>query len=156
MQDRTYILLMKLHNSGVGGTFLKLIKSMYRGVYYRLKINGGLTPSFPSIIGVRQGCVMSPLLFKIFIADLPSIFDERCHPISFQSVKLSCLSYADDLVLLSESKDGLQRCIDKLSAYCYKWNLKINIVKTQVIVFNSKGVLFDKLHFFLDDDPLKV
>ena len=115
-------LLMKLYNYGVGGSFLKLVKDLHVDVYYCLKINGGLANAFRSAIGVKQGCVLSPLFFKIFIADLSDIFDEDCHPVLLNSTKLNCLSYADDLVLLSESKEGLQRCIDKLNAYLLQKN----------------------------------
>ena len=52
--------------------------------------------------------------------------------------------YADDLFLMSETKEGLQNCLNKLQEYTMKWNLKINIKKTQVIIFQNggyKGVL---------------
>ena len=47
--------------------------------------------------------------------------------------------YADDLILLSETKDGLQSCLNKLKEYSLKWNLKINLKKTQVIIFQNGG-----------------
>ena len=36
------------------------------------------------------------------------------------------LMYADDLVLMSVSKDGLQKCLDDVQIYCNKWKLKVN------------------------------
>ena len=47
--------------------------------------------------------------------------------------------FADDLVLLSESAEGLQKCIDKLDDYCSMWGLSVNIDKTKVIIFNKGG-----------------
>ena len=44
--------------------------------------------------------------------------------------------YADDLVLISKSKEGLQRQIDCLNVYCKTWKLKINTKKTKCMVFN--------------------
>ena len=44
--------------------------------------------------------------------------------------------YADDLVLISRSKEGLQRQIDTLQDYCQKWKLDINIKKTKTMIFN--------------------
>ena len=46
--------------------------------------------------------------------------------------------YADDIVLLSESANGLQNCIDKLEYFCKKWNLSVNL-KTNVQIFNKAG-----------------
>ena len=48
------------------------------------------------------------------------------------------LLYADDLVLLSESDKGLQTSIDVLHSYCNKWKLQINIMKTNVVIFNKR------------------
>ena len=47
--------------------------------------------------------------------------------------------YADDLIIMSETENGLQSCLDKLKQYTLKWNLNINIKKTQVIIFQTGG-----------------
>ena len=121
---------------GISGNFFNVLKDMYKEVFYRIKIDGGLTESFESNVGVKQGCVLSPMLFKLFIADLVDIFDDSCDPVSLNNKCISCLCYADDLVIMSESARGLQNSLDKLSDYCNKWNLTVNISKTQVVIFN--------------------
>ena len=50
---------------------------------------------------------------------------------------LSCLLYADDLILLSESKAGLQKCLSKLGIYAKKWKLNINKKKSKILVFGT-------------------
>ena len=57
------------------------------------------------------------------------------------STPLNCLLYADDLVILSESKEGLQKSLDILSLYCEKWGLEVNTRKTKCLVFNTMGRL---------------
>ena len=47
--------------------------------------------------------------------------------------------YADDLILLSESKDGLQSCLNKLDQYTKQWDLKLNLKKTKIMIFQSTG-----------------
>ena len=49
--------------------------------------------------------------------------------------------YADDLILLSESETGLQKCLDKLNSYTKQWKLKINIKKTKIMIFQKGGHL---------------
>jgi hypothetical protein len=100
-----------------------------------------VTDSFSSNIGVRQGDDLRPNLFKQFINDLPEIFDQTCNPATLNSLKVNCLLYADDIVLLSETAEGLQNSLDKLSRYCKKWGMKINTEKTKSLVFNSTGRL---------------
>jgi hypothetical protein len=56
---------------------------------------------------------------------------------------LSCLLYADDIILLSSSAEGLQASLEKLSKYCSQWNLKINYDKTKCLIFNTNGRLLN-------------
>ena len=43
--------------------------------------------------------------------------------------KVNCLMYADDVILLSTSREGLQNCLNSLYAYAEKWKLKVNTEK---------------------------
>ena len=52
--------------------------------------------------------------------------------------KINSLLYADDLVILSRSKTGLQNCLNALSLYCDKWKLKINPKKTKIMIFQKR------------------
>lgn len=62
-------------------------------------------------------------------------------------VLISLLLFADDLVLLASSPEGLQRQIDTLANFCDLRQLMVNLSKTKVMVFNTvKGTLTD-LHF---------
>ena len=101
-------LFYKLYRMNIGGVFMSTIRDMYKTVIYHVKLQGGITPGILSKLGVRQGCVMSPLLFKLFIADLPAIFDSSCDPVSLNDKLLSVLMYDDDIVMLSTSEVGLE------------------------------------------------
>ena len=63
--------------------------------------------------------------------------------------------YADDLVLISESREGLQRQIDTLEKFCTKWKLKINVKKTKSMVFN-RGNKIIKSEFKVEAPQLKT
>ena len=47
--------------------------------------------------------------------------------------------YADDLVILSESSEGLQSCLNRLHEYTEKWELKLNLSKTKIMIFQGGG-----------------
>ena len=108
-------LLYKILKLGVAGNFLNIIENMYSSVNYCVKLDGSLSDSITSNVGVKQGCVLSPLLFNMFLSDLPDIFDNSCDPVNLLDVKLSCLMFADDLIILSESASGLQSALNKLN-----------------------------------------
>lgn len=132
-------LLYKLHQIGVTGHMHSVIENMYSKTKLKVDVGIGLTEEFASNIGVRQGDNLSPTLFNIFINDLPDIFEaDNCSPVTLKDSQISCLMYADDLVILSESADGLQNSLNALGGYCDKWGLTVNMTKTKVIVFNPK------------------
>ena len=58
--------------------------------------------------------------------------------------------YADDIVLLSESSNGLQKSLNVLKDFCYKWNLEVNTEKTRVIISNKSGKILKNFSFLYD------
>jgi hypothetical protein len=80
--------------------------------------------------GVRQGDAISPTLFNIFINDIGKIFEQNCNdPLELTESKIGSLLFADDLIILSKSRTGLQNSLDNLSEYCDKWQLTVNVKK---------------------------
>ena len=111
---------------------------MYSTCKFKVKTLSGLTQDFESKLGVKQGCNLSPTLSNIYQNDLHEIFDDSCDPIALDDIHFNSLSWADYLLLMSTSHMGLQRCLDKLEAYCYKWGLSVNADKTKCMVFSSR------------------
>ena len=130
-------LLYKLRAIGLSHKFFSIIKSMYQQSILTVPVWDKITPFFKSLIGVKQGDNLSPTLFNLFVNDIPGLFDEACEHTKFGDLSIACLLYADDLVLFSESKQGLQCVLDKISQYCNKWALEVNAAQTKVMVINS-------------------
>ena len=63
--------------------------------------------------------------------------------------------YADDTVIFSETKEGLQTSLDIFQLYCENWKLKVNVKKTKVMVF-SKRKTKQNLKFTLQNDVLEI
>ena len=123
-------LFHKLEKYVAHGDYLNILQDMYAKAEFSVKLQEGRTPYFDTSVGLKQGCILSPILFSLYINDLVDIFDDECRPVNLDQSKISCLLYADDLVILSESATGLQTYLDKLNDYCNRWNLKINMKKT--------------------------
>ena len=92
-------------------------------------------------MGVKQGCKLSPLLFNIFLSDLPQLFDEDIKSTNPILDHLSSLFWADDIVLISETEDGMHRMLKTLEKYCEKNELTLNTDKTKCMIFNKGGRL---------------
>ena len=69
------ILLKKLLSYNIKGKFFKIIRNIYTNDKACVKIQNQVTDSFGINQGVRQGCVLSPLLFNIFLSDLAKNID---------------------------------------------------------------------------------
>ena len=148
-------MLYKLINRGISGKLYEILKDMYSNVIMSVNLSSGVTDSFVTEIGLKQGCVLSPLLFKIFTDDLPSIFDNTCDGCTlYNSDSISCLMYADDLVIISSSKTGLQNGLNKLHSYCQKWKLRVNIKKSNAIIFNKSGKFLKNVKFKYGNENL--
>ena len=144
-------LFYKLIDKGIPNRLYNIISSMYTETTYRLKFQHAISQSYKSERGVKQGDVLSPLLFNFYIDDLVQAFNNNAtHPVSIGNTSLSILLYADDIVLLSESKSGLQQCLDILSKYCMSWKLHVNTCKSKVLIFNSNGKSHQDEFQFLD------
>ena len=123
---------------------------MYKTVEYCIKVHGGFTDPIQSLLGLKQGCVLSTLLFNLFIHDIKTIIYESCDSVQIHTNQINHLLYADDLILISSTAEGLQNCLNQLSDYCLKWDLRVNISKSKVIVYNKSGKILKDCKFSLD------
>jgi hypothetical protein len=146
-------LLLKLQRQGFGGKFYNMIKSMYRPYQTALKYGNGLTSTFTSNKGVKQGDNLSPSLFNIFLNDL-SFSQLTCDPIQLHQEQLSHLLWADDLLLLSQSAEGLQNCLNTLNKFCSTWYLTINIEKSKVMIITKSTKTKLDRKFYCGDNEL--
>jgi hypothetical protein len=148
-------LLSTLLHYDIGGSFFQIIKSMLKQSQLCVKVNNQFTPFFKSEIGVRQGDPLSANLFNLFINKIPTIFNDQCKPVQLHNKQINCLLYADDVVLLSETKDGLQNCITSLKNFCDNIGMEININKSKIMIFNKAGKILPT-KFMIGDEELEL
>ena len=149
------ILLRQLQDIGINGVFYKNIAAMYVKTQYSIKFQKGFLDPINSNLGLKQGCPLSPILFNIYIDDMKHIFDDSCEPIDLHEKKINHFLYADDLVLLSSSSDGLQNCLSRLQNFSKTKHLTINTAKTKAMIFNYSGKLF-KHDFIINNTRLEI
>ena len=148
------ILLKKLLNFGVKGNFFNIIRSIYSNDMACMKINNKCTKPFVINQGVRQGCVLSPLLFNIFISDLAKKLNSVDEKLAVDELKLNSIFWADDIVLFAKSDKKLSEMINLLASYCKENKLTINSKKTKCLIFNKSGRLI-RQKFFLNGSELE-
>ena len=83
---------------------------------------------------------MSPILFSLFINDIESSLQvNTLEGITLDQITIYLLLFADDVVIISDSKEGLQSSLSQLESYCKKWKLTVNVSKTKVVIFQKGG-----------------
>ncbi|CAH8447575.1 unnamed protein product [Schistosoma bovis] len=125
-------LLYKLRHVGIGGNLLMWIKDFLVGRQQRVRVNSKLSSWETVLSGVPQGTVLGPVLFLLYVNDLPCLLSS------------SVLLYADDVKIWrtirckSDSLE-LQNDLKKLSEWSQTWQLPINTSKCVVMHIGHQG-----------------
>ena len=119
-----------------------------------VKLGNVRSDFFQLSLGVRQGCILSPLLFNIFLSDLARKFENMENGFQVGEVNINSLFWADDLVLFAKNKEDLDVLLKTLETYCKENEITINIKKTKCMIFNKGGRLMRK-PFYLNGVQLE-
>ena len=150
------LLFYKLLQNNINGRLYESIKSLYCNSLSCINVNGNFTPWFTTTYGVRQGDVLSPTLFSMFINDLAIEINDLGLGIPVGNSVINILLYADDIVMLAENETNLQKMIDHLQDWCKRWRMMINKSKTQIVHFRNTGQSKTNFIFHFDVTSLDI
>lgn len=150
------LLLYKLLKYNIDGNMYFAIKQLYSNTKSCVQLNQFRTEWFETTSGVRQGDTLSPTLFTLFLNDvIGEINDLKCG-VNIGDFQITCLAYADDIVLLSETEEGLQKLLTHFHKWCCKWRLSINAQKSQIMHFRKSRKNVTKFVFKIGKEVLKI
>ena len=109
------------------------------------------------MLGLRQRECLYPLLFSLYLTD----FEEMLLLNGYQGIemymfKMCLLLYTDDIVLFSQTPEGLQKGFNILREYCNTWKMEVNVGKTKVMVFRKSGLLPMNLNFEYNGEMIEI
>ena len=113
-------LLYKLKSMGISGELYNLLENYLSGRFQRVVLNGQTSSWTPVLAGVPQGSILGPLLFLVYINDLPN------------ELKANAKLFADDTSLFTivkeknESGNILNNDLQSISRWAYKWKMLFN------------------------------
>ena len=117
---------------------LRVLRSIYKKVLSCVLLGDVCTDFFEILVGLRQGCLLSPILFDIFIDELGAVINKLNKGVLCGNRRVSILFFADDVVLIAESKEDLELMLQTVYEFCFKWRLNFNFDKCSVLVFENK------------------
>lgn len=131
-------LMRRMQDLGVPKEIIWGIMALYGSVIGHVRTPEGISDTVHSTIGVKQGCPLSPTLFGMYIDEVSDYIDrEGDRGAQLAGTWIPLLLYADDIVLIAESPEGMQKQLDAVHKFAEDSGLSVNLGKTKVMVFNT-------------------
>jgi len=121
---------------GVKGQLLNSVRALYKDSQCTVRTRSGQTKWFQVTSGVRQGCVLSPLLFLVYM-------DRIAKEANKDTQTTNELLFADDQSLIHMDREELQQHTDRLNTACEKYGMKISLQKTESMVVSRSPKIAD-------------
>lgn len=125
-----------LQQTQINHTLIKAVKQLYWQSTTKIKVGQYISNGFIVTKGLRQGCCISPTLFKIYVEHLLQDWKRKCSPMGLpinDETTIYTLQFADDQVLIAQDKEDLEYMAKKLKQQYEKGGLKMNIGKTKYL-----------------------
>ena len=126
-------LMCKLFFYGIRGPQLEFFKSYLSGRQQFVGVNDKISSLKPISIGVPQGCILGPILFLVFINDMPTC-SNRFTPTLFaddSTFSFKCRNYQENIPIINSE-------LTKINDWTNQNRLTINVPKTEMMCFSKK------------------
>ena len=133
-------LFTKLISRGVPTIAVRLLCNWYCTQIFRVQWGNVLSDGFLVSNGVRQGGILSPFLFNVYIDDLSHDLNDMKIGCNFNGIYVNHLVYADDTVLLAPSPSALQKLINCCVTFAKPNDIFYNFKKTKCMCVKPKGM----------------
>ena len=129
-----------LRNFGIEEGLIQTIEALYNTSSSAVLLNNEVGEYFKTTVGVRQGCLLSPVLFNLF---LEKIMQETLHDfhstISIGGRSTNNLRFADDIDLMGGSEAELQELTNRLVNTAGAYGMEVSSEKSKVLVNSVRG-----------------
>ena len=134
------VLFDKLIERGVPGYIVKILIYWYSNQQMCVKWGNVLSDHFTVSNGVRQGGILSPYLFNMYMDDLSVKLNSCNTGCVFNNLRINHVMYADDLVVFSPSVCGLKLLLKECEEYGKSHDIKYNSKKSAIMIFRSDNM----------------
>jgi hypothetical protein len=126
---------------------------MYSQSKSKVRWNGSMSEQFDVTRGTRQGSILSPTLFNIFIDELLENLYQINTGVQIGSHKYNSVAYADDISLFTLTATGLQDMINCCTRYAEEWRLSFGVKKSKCMII-GKQILSEDPKFYLGSNVM--
>ena len=122
---------------GLQGRLAEFLRATYTELKCEAKVGEKYSEPFSAKNGLRQGCILSPLLFSLYINSLIAEMKVAGVGVVCKGQRIPALLYADDMVLLAEDEEMLRKELKILGEWCVKQSIKVNVGKCGIMHFRK-------------------
>ena len=147
-------LFLKMVKRGIPLCFLNILIYWLSNLSSRCRWRSSLSDSYSVTSGVKQGGILSPSLFTLYIDDLLVILRSKgigCH---INSVFYGSIMFADDLALLAPTRSAMQLMMTICESYCKEFCLTFNTKKTKSMLFGANFDSLDPMSLTLNNEAV--
>ena len=132
------------------------MKALYQDSSCRVRVQNRLSKEFGVGMGLRQGCILSPLLFSLYINGVVTrLHDGKCGVQCGGGMVPGLLS-ADDTSLVASDKEGLNNSLDVLVKWCEEWGGKINVGNSGIVHMRQKMAERCEVEYKVDGEVIPM
>ena len=148
-------LFQLLCKKDIPGPYLRILLDMYRSQKIYVKWDGTLSSKFSATNGIRQGAIISPLFFNLYIDVLLNRLKSKNVGCFIGNMFVGSLGYADDVTLLAPSIGGLQEMLKICDLFAHEFGVHFNTNKTVCMKMCRRCNNADQYVLTLDGKNLK-
>src|SRR5437867_2471892 len=126
-----------MEKAGIPDLERRLIINLYWRQHAAVRWDGEVSREVDVERSVRQGCVISSILFNLYSEFMIKEAMENVEGIKFNGIHITDLRCADDAVLVADKRKKMQKMIDRLNKTCKAYGMEINVKKTKVMIMNG-------------------
>ena len=125
----------------ISANLVRTIEQLYDKATSAVQMNGSIGEWFRTTVGVRQGCLLSPTLFNIFLERIMSdALEEHDGKVTIGGRNITNLRFADDIDALAEEEQELEALVESLDKTCTRYKMEISAEKTKLMTNSANGI----------------
>ena len=118
---------------------IRLLINIYTNNFVRVAWRGAMSVYFVAVNGVKQGGVLSPVLFCLYIDDLLLALSRSGVGCFIGNNFVGALAYADDIVLVAPTASALRKLLSICGDYASEYSISFNAVKSKCLIILPKN-----------------
>ena len=126
-----------MEEMGTPQHLISLIRNLYENNTAKVRVDQTYSDKFRTCTGVRQGCILSPILFNIYSEHIMRrVLQEWPGGISIGGKRISNLRYADDTLIITATIEDMEIIMERLRICSEEYGLYLNKKKTKIMIIN--------------------